>query len=191
MESTQISGRPRDPRIDAAVLQATLELLAEIGYPKLTIPVIAARAGTSAPAVHRRWPSKVELVYEAVLPSTEGVVIPWGNDVESGIRAIVEGSVRMFHDPAVRAAVSGLTAELAAKPGLSGSLLGRLRGPGYEQLQHHLDEAAAAGRIRPGIDARYLLDMIGGSVFMSVTNERELDESWIDHTVAIIVRGLA
>ncbi|WP_141631619.1 helix-turn-helix domain-containing protein, partial [Mycobacterium avium] len=49
-------GRPRDPRIDAAVLRATVELLAETGYPGLLVSAIAQRAGTSKPAIYRRWP---------------------------------------------------------------------------------------------------------------------------------------
>ncbi|WP_254848128.1 helix-turn-helix domain-containing protein, partial [Mycobacterium avium] len=61
-------GRPRDPRIDAAVLRATVELLAETGYPGLLVSAIAQRAGTSKPAIYRRWPSKAHLVHEAVFP---------------------------------------------------------------------------------------------------------------------------
>ncbi|HWT49352.1 MAG TPA: helix-turn-helix domain-containing protein, partial [Mycobacterium sp.] len=44
-------GRPRDPRIDGAVLRATVELLAETGYPGLSVAAIAERAGTSKPAI--------------------------------------------------------------------------------------------------------------------------------------------
>ena len=62
-------GRPRDPRIDGAVLRATVELLAETGYPGLLVSAIAQRAGTSKPAIYRRWPSKAHLVHEAVFPS--------------------------------------------------------------------------------------------------------------------------
>ena len=42
-------GRPRDPRIDDAVLQATTDLLEEVGYLRLTVGAIADRAGTTSP----------------------------------------------------------------------------------------------------------------------------------------------
>ena len=42
---SRTKGRPRDTRIDDAVLRATVELLEEIGYTRLTIPLVAARAG--------------------------------------------------------------------------------------------------------------------------------------------------
>ncbi|HSA41422.1 MAG TPA: helix-turn-helix domain-containing protein, partial [Mycobacterium sp.] len=59
------AGRPRDPRIDAAILAATAELLVEIGYPNVTMAAIAERAGTTKTALYRRWPGKAELVHEA------------------------------------------------------------------------------------------------------------------------------
>ena len=65
-------GRPRDPRIDSAVLDATVELLGETDYASLSVDAIARRAGTSKPAIYRRWPSKAHLVHEAVFPVTRG-----------------------------------------------------------------------------------------------------------------------
>ena len=59
------SGRPRNPQIDEDVLRAAAELVVEVGYADLTIAAIAARAGTSKPAIYRRWPSKAHLVHEA------------------------------------------------------------------------------------------------------------------------------
>ena len=46
------NGRPRDPRIDEAVLRAAADLVVEVGYADLTIAAIAERAGTSKPAIY-------------------------------------------------------------------------------------------------------------------------------------------
>ena len=61
------AGRPRDARIDAAIIAATRELLLESGYAALTLSAIAARAGTTTAALYRRWSGKAQLVHEAVL----------------------------------------------------------------------------------------------------------------------------
>jgi hypothetical protein len=90
----------------------------------------------------------------------------------------------------VHSAVSGLTAELPAEPGLSARLLDRLQGSTYERLQHYLDNAAANGAAADGIDARLLMDMIGGTVMMSMATERTLDDAWLEHNTTLIVRGL-
>ena len=69
-------GRPRDKRIDSAVLRSTVELLAETGYADLSVDAIARRAGTSKPAIYRRWPSKAHLVHEAVFPISDATALP-------------------------------------------------------------------------------------------------------------------
>lgn len=184
-------GRPRDSRIDDAVLRATVELLDEIGYARLTIPLVAARAGATPPAVYRRFPTKLELVYEAVFPTPPGAELPLTGDVESAIRGLLQASIELFSSPAVHTAMSGLMAELPAEPGLSGRLLGRLQGSTYVELQRFLDDAAAAGRAAPDVDARILLDTIGGTVMMALANERTLDRKWVDQTTSLIVTGLA
>ena len=68
MVATQ-TGRPRDGQIDDAVLRATVELLERDGYLQLTIANVAERAGTTKPAIYRRWPTKAHLVHEAVFPA--------------------------------------------------------------------------------------------------------------------------
>lgn len=184
-------GRPRDRRIDDAVLRATVELLEEIGYGRLTIPLVAARAGSTPPAVYRRWPTKIELVYEAAFPTPPSTELPLTGDVESAVRTLIQASVALFSAPAVHSAWSGLMAELPSEPGLSARLLGRQQDSTYLLLQHFLDEAAAEGRAQEGIDARVLVDMIGGTVLMALANERTVDDAWIDQSTALIARGLA
>ncbi len=59
-------GRARDASRDEALRQAALELLAEVGYERLTIDAVAARAGAGKATVYRRWASKADLVIDAV-----------------------------------------------------------------------------------------------------------------------------
>lgn len=59
-------GRPRDAGRDADLLKATLDLLVEVGYDRLTIDAVAARVKASKATVYRRWPNKAALVVDAV-----------------------------------------------------------------------------------------------------------------------------
>lgn len=59
-------GRSQDQSRDAAILQATLELLAEKGYHALTMTDIAERAGVSKATLYRRWTAKADVVADAV-----------------------------------------------------------------------------------------------------------------------------
>ena len=75
------AGRPRDPRIDAAILRATTDLLVEIGYSNLTMAAVAERAGTTKTALYRRWSSKAELVHEAAFPAAPTAIATPPGDI--------------------------------------------------------------------------------------------------------------
>ena len=44
------------------ILEATLQVLSDVGYDRLTIDAVAAKAKASKATVYRRWPSKIPLV---------------------------------------------------------------------------------------------------------------------------------
>ena len=58
--------RRRGSELEEALLQATWDELAEVGYGALTIDAVAQRAGTSRTVVYRRWATKRELAEAAV-----------------------------------------------------------------------------------------------------------------------------
>jgi AcrR family transcriptional regulator len=59
-------GRKRDHTRDPEILAATLDVLAETGYDGMTVDMVAARAKAGKATLYRRWPSKAELVIDAV-----------------------------------------------------------------------------------------------------------------------------
>src|SRR3954471_10098445 len=65
-------GRKRDHTRDPEILEAALDVLAECGYDGLTIDMVAARAKAGKATLYRRWPSKAELVIEAVACMKQG-----------------------------------------------------------------------------------------------------------------------
>jgi AcrR family transcriptional regulator len=59
-------GRPRSGEADRVILNTTLEVLGEVGYARLTVNEVIARAGVSSATLYRRWPGKTELVTAAI-----------------------------------------------------------------------------------------------------------------------------
>lgn len=59
-------GRPRDSGRDLAILDATLSLLAEVGYEQLSMEAVAARSGAAKTTIYRRYRDKAALVAAAV-----------------------------------------------------------------------------------------------------------------------------
>jgi AcrR family transcriptional regulator len=67
MAATQGRGASRA----AAILDATLQLLGEVGYDQLTIDAVAALARSSKTTIYRRWPDKSALVCAALISASE------------------------------------------------------------------------------------------------------------------------
>ncbi|WP_241251770.1 TetR/AcrR family transcriptional regulator [Candidatus Protofrankia californiensis] len=61
-----VRGRPRDDAREQAILRAALELLTEVGYERMSMVAVAARARASKATIYRRWAGKDELVVEAI-----------------------------------------------------------------------------------------------------------------------------
>lgn len=59
-------GRRRDPALDTAILDAAIEVVAEVGYERMTMDMVALRAKSGKAAAYRRWKSKADLIIDAV-----------------------------------------------------------------------------------------------------------------------------
>lgn len=68
--------RRRGKVLDAAILDATLAELAEVGYWRLVMERVAARANTSKASLYKRWPNRAELVVAALRHQGGGVPVP-------------------------------------------------------------------------------------------------------------------
>ncbi|OBI83758.1 TetR/AcrR family transcriptional regulator [Mycobacterium sp. 1245805.9] len=185
-------GRPRDPRIDAAVLRATVELLAETGYSGLLVSAIAERAGTSKPAIYRRWPSKAHLVHEAVFPIGAATAIPDTGSLPDDLREMVRRAMAFLTTPAARAALPGLVGEMAADPTLHSALLERFADVIAGGLAEWLQAAAARGEVRADVSAAELAEAVAGLILVTLlTRAKELDDAWIDRTTTLLLKGIS
>jgi AcrR family transcriptional regulator len=186
------TGRPRDPRVNDAVLQATVQLLEEVGYMRLTIGAIAERAGTNKPAIYRRWPTKAHLVHQAVFPARGPEKLPSGDDLRSAIRSIVAIGVELLGRPAARAALPGLLAETFSNPTLNADILERFAGP-WGWLQQRIEISIEAGEVRPETQLSMVLELIAGSTFVATAlrPSDQIGPGWVDDVVDFIMRGIA
>jgi AcrR family transcriptional regulator len=189
-------GRPRDPRIDGAVLRATVELLAETGYAGLLVSAIAERAGTSKPAIYRRWPSKAHLVHEAVFPIGAATEIPDTGSLPEDLREMVRRTMAVLATPAARAALPGLVGEMAADPTLHSALLERFADIIGGGLAEWLEGAVARGEVRADVTAAELAEAMAGITLLGLlTRGTELDsglgDAWVDRTTTLLLKGIS
>ncbi len=191
VDKTPSAGRPRDPRIDAAILGAAADLLVEIGYANLTMSAVAERAGTTKTALYRRWSSKAELVHEAAFPTAPTALMKPEGDIGDDVRAMIAATRDVFVSPVVRAALPGLLTDMAADPGLNARVMSRFTGL-FDLVRDRLAHAVDRGEVRADVDLGRLIELIGGATLMRMLLDPvgELDETWIEQTSAIVLHGV-
>ena len=185
-----VSGRPRDLRIDSAVLDAAAELLVDVGYRKLTMAAIADRAGTTKTALYRRWTGKAELVHDVAfsrmmrLPTSSG-------EVGADIRTMVGAARDLFASPVTRAALPGLISDMAADPELAARVHAGFAEV-FGALRDRLVIAVDRGEVHSDVDPDRLIEAVGGAAMLHalLLDAREFDTAWADQLTAIVVHGV-
>lgn len=116
---TKTQGRPRDIRCSSRITSAALELLADVGYDRLSMESVAERAQTSKATLYRRWSSKAELVAAAI--SDVDASYEAGNLVARGRDRLVEQLSVFFgvNDPIRQQVLVGLSSALSRHPELA------------------------------------------------------------------------
>jgi AcrR family transcriptional regulator len=178
--------------IDDAVLQATRELLVEDGYTAVTMNAVARRAGTTKTALYRRWPSKTELVHEAVLPTGIEGIAALDDDPRTAVEQMLRWTRDRFTEPAMRAALPGIVADLRGDPTVARRILTRFA-PTFAVLDAHLATARRRGAIAETADPMTVSQLIGGAVVVAlfIDPDAVLDDGWLDRTATLLTSGVA
>jgi AcrR family transcriptional regulator len=183
----QKGGRPRDPRLGQAIVDATVALLEERGYAELTLTAIAERAGTTTPAIYRRWASKGELVQHAVFRTSGDDVVADTDDLAADLTTMVRWSVEKLCRPAALAAIAGILAESHTErvARADEAMLANAR------VAERIDRAKVAGQVRADVDTSVLVALISGPVIqLTLAGEADrIDDAWIRSLVAVVLDG--
>ncbi|MEU3455527.1 TetR/AcrR family transcriptional regulator [Micromonospora sp. NPDC006766] len=152
-----------------AILTAAFELVQEVGYAKLSIEGIAARAGVGKQTIYRWWPSKGTILFDAFLMLSEGsdgepAALPDTGDLEADLTAVLRATVAELNDPRYDQPMRALATEITHDPELAAAYAERLDGPMKELKRQRLRSAQQAGQIAEDIDLDVAVEMIWGPV---------------------------
>ncbi len=156
-------GRPRDLSIDGRVLEIARRHLAEHGYDGLSLAAVADEAGTTRPALYRRWPGKAELATAAIAAlSTAHTREPTGDpysDLVAELTAFRRGVTRPDGLSLV-----GTMLQHGTDPDLLRLYRERLVTPRRTRLRAILERAISQGLI-PGGDIDLAVASLTGSFY--------------------------
>lgn len=178
-------GRPRDPAIDAAVLDVTRQLLEERGFAGTTVQEIAKRAGVHPPGIYRRWPSRLALIEDAAFSTLTDIDFAPSGDLRADLRRFLQEYERNLGSPSARAAIPGLLAayqhDEPAPPAQWMHLT--VRPQFYEILR------AAGDDVDPDLDPDQAFDLVLGAILARVLVPPVASRRrWLDATTDQVVK---
>ncbi|WP_424211729.1 TetR/AcrR family transcriptional regulator [Streptomyces sp. BI20] len=191
-------GRPRSAAADAAILAATREALVELGWSKLTMGDVSARAGVAKTTLYRRWAGKNELVVDAVAELFDSLELPDRGSLEGDVEFVVLSFAALLRRPEARTALMAVVAESTRDEALRDRIrtaivdrqkrlvvLGRERAQARGELPAESDAALAART------TDLIFDVIAGTVVhRALVSAESVDAEWVAAFTALLMHGL-
>jgi AcrR family transcriptional regulator len=139
--------RRRGEVLEAAILDATLAELAEVGYWRLAMERVAARARTSKASLYKRWPNRAELVVAALHhQGGEPAPAPDTGNLRDDVLTLLRYGARSL-DGLFGEAARGLMAENLTNPESTANLRARMFTSRDKLMREILERAVARGDI--------------------------------------------
>jgi AcrR family transcriptional regulator len=193
---TPARGRPRDPRRREAILRAAIMLVAEVGYDRMTVEALAARAGVSKPTIYRRWPGgKKEIVVDAIRSKhVDAESLPDAGSLRGDLLGLLGTMIEHIDEDAHLAA--GLISQLRASEELAALMREEVAPLERRRYDVLVKRAVARGEVSADARITPLLSDVAGSVVFTravVTGEpldRAFLEELVDHVLLPLFQPL-
>jgi AcrR family transcriptional regulator len=159
------------PRIEGdreqQILDAALEVLAEVGYDRLTMDAVAQRAKASKATLYRRWNSKATLVVESLARTKTIPVVPDTGDLRSDLLAAFCGHGGLTdHD--TTATLGAVVTAVSTDPEFAHEFREQVVAPKARVSRIVFERALARGDLRPDIDLEIITPALAGIVLHRV-----------------------
>jgi AcrR family transcriptional regulator len=158
----KLPGRPRSRQSHQAMLKATLELLAEVGFDRMSIEAIATRAGVGKTTIYRRYSGKAELVADAIESIWEEVVIPDTGSLRSDLDALIENAAQITLTSIGRKTVGMIMSSAASNPQFAQIYWTKYLLPRRQAFAVVLERARTRNEIQEDLDPGLVFDALSG-----------------------------
>jgi AcrR family transcriptional regulator len=184
-------GRPMDASRDSDILDAALDVLAEEGYDGMTIDMVAARAKAGKATLYRRWPSKTELVLDAVACMKNSTIdyanLPDTGTLRGDLVAMIKPMTITDSQKKLKV-MAGLVSLLARNPELADIANQVIMAPRIELNMFFLHRAIERGEIPADTDLQ-MIAMISPSIvtYRTLVMQNPVDRAFLMRLIDTIV----
>ena len=156
----------RNARAHTAILEATRNLIGNIGYDRMSIEGIAAAAGVGKQTIYRWWPSKAAVVLDAWAPEVQQhLTFPNTGDLAADLKTELKSASDLSNDPDFGPSFRALVAESQHDQTLATQLLERIFWPRVAAAKDRLRAAQADGQLAAAIDLDLAVDLVYGAFY--------------------------
>jgi AcrR family transcriptional regulator len=180
----------RSARVQAAVFEATMQLLVEKGYESLSFATIAERAGVHETSLYRRWKTKEQLVIDAISSQvSKNIPVPDTGALRSDLIQILHFLRIFLPSPAGQAIVQ--TALIAHHTPEMSSFHRDYWQQRLALIRPLFERAIARGELPPQTDIQLLFEALIGVFYVRLFGLREpLDETLPERVVDLVLSGV-
>jgi AcrR family transcriptional regulator len=175
--SSKLPGRPRSQQAHQAILQATLELLSDVGFERLSIEAIATLAGVGKTTIYRRYSSKEELVADAIESIRQEVTIPDTGSLEGDLEALIKNAAQISLTAVGRKAVGMIMSSAASNPQFAQIYWTKYLQPRQQAFAVVIERAKARKEVQPDLDSNLAFTAISGIMLYALIFP-PTSESW-------------
>jgi AcrR family transcriptional regulator len=157
-------GRPRSAESHEAIVRATLELLVEVGFQRLTMEQVQRRAGVGKATIYRRWTSKSELVKEAIQYFSAELPVPDTGSLADDYEVVANAALAIARDRNAALLMPRLLVEASHDQELHALFFAQLVEPRRAVVRTVLERARDRGELRDDADLELAIDMLVGPI---------------------------
>lgn len=181
-------GRKRSETSRQAILAATLELVGELGYGRLTIERIAARSGAGKQTIYRWWPSKADVLLDALATKADlHVPVPDEGSYVADLRAFLAASFALGRKRPVVEVLRALMAEAQVDSEFGERFHTAFLQRRRDALAVILDRAQARGDLPPRIPPGTVCDIVFGAIwYRLLATHQPLDKRLVEELVSAL-----
>jgi len=185
----------RSARVGAAVIDATLTLLAEGGFDAVGIDEVATTAGVHKTTVYRRWGTRERLVAEALARrSADEVPVPDSGTLRRDLDLVARSVAANLSDPLGNALATAMVGH-AADPEIA-RITDEFWSTRFERMSVVVERGVERGEADPGGDAALVIEVVVAAVwFRCVVARSEVDDDLVaaavDAAMTLVAPGPA
>lgn len=184
-------GRPRSAQSHQAMLQATLELLAEVGFDAMSIDAIAARAGVGKTTIYRRYSGKAELVADAIESIREELLIPDTGSFWGDMDALIENAAQITLSPLGRQTVAMIISSASSNSEFAQIYWTKYLQPRRQAFAVVLERAKARKEVQADLDPGLVFDTMSGIMLYALIFQ-PTSETWtvyVRRALSLLIGG--